>query len=209
MEVFSKIVLGAGTAAGISGVGYLSFSHLNKEKTTSIKELILKDPSIALINSNEEARWSKIWTEYAKQNANKAKDSWSLEGWDHTKTQTRLPSLSAKCSSELLREVKSTEDKEYKDFVTWCTREAEFQDKLAREGYRPISEKDQESTWTNNFNEYKKADNKLKIHDLTIGEQEQQSDKLKEGCKTALAKPISDSNYAATFEGIKRWCAVK
>ncbi|AEG73211.1 hypothetical protein MHF_0954 [Mycoplasma haemofelis Ohio2] len=209
MTTFSKVVLGAGSVAGVTGAGYLGLSHLNQEQTTPIQELVFQNPSIVLIDSNEGDRWSKIWTEYTKLNANKIKDSWGLEGWDHTKTQTRLPSLEAKCLTKRRKEVKDIEDKEYRDFVTWCTREAEFKDKLAREGYKPISETDRESTWTNNFNEYKKADNKLKIHGLTIGDQEQESNKLKEGCKTALSKPISDPDYASTFEAIKRWCAVK
>ncbi|AEG73162.1 hypothetical protein HF1_08250 [Mycoplasma haemofelis str. Langford 1] len=212
MPTFMQVLTGAGATAGVSTAAYWGISNWQREETFSIRELLAQNRSRVLISSGEESRWEKIWTEYKSKNTNKIKDSWSLEGWDHTKTQTRLPSLEVKCSTEISREVKSIEDKEYRDFVTYCTREAEFQDRLAWEGYKVIPDSGSEQTWTDNFNEYKKATNQLKIHNLTIGTNEeysQHASKLKDGCKTALSKPISDEEYSQSFEAIKRWCATK
>ncbi|AEW45568.1 hypothetical protein MHC_03540 [Mycoplasma haemocanis str. Illinois] len=200
-------VVGVSTAS-VGGI-YLSgvFNTTNK---LSIKDLITKNKLIVPIKSGENNRWNKIWEKYKTHNNGKEKDSWNLQGWNHTNTTTRLSSLENKCSSEISETISGEEDPKYKDFVSWCTRKAEFKDQLSDMGYEPLSEGD--SLWTSNFDSYKAAENQTKIHGVDIQTSDTHTsnlDKFKTGCATALSKEIDDENYSKTFEGIKRWCTKK
>ncbi|AEG73206.1 hypothetical protein MHF_0949 [Mycoplasma haemofelis Ohio2] len=203
----------AGVSTASAGGVYLSgaFSP-STEKQLSIKDLVTKNKAIVLIKSGEDDRWNKIWDKYKTHNNGKEKDSWNLQGWNHSNTTNRLPSLESKCSSEISSTISGEEDPRYKDFVSWCTRKAEFKDKLMDMGYEPLADGD--SLWTTNFDSYKATGNQIKIHGLDIPSSDVHTNsdhlnKLKTGCSTALAKEIDDTDYSKTFEGIQKWCTKK
>ncbi|AEG73157.1 hypothetical protein HF1_08200 [Mycoplasma haemofelis str. Langford 1] len=207
----AKMTLGlAGASAASAGGVYLSGALDKEEQKFSIRELVAKNKSIVLIASEENERWEKIWTTYKTQNQGRTEDSWNLEGWNHTSTDTRLPSLSAKCTSESTIKVEGVQDKKYQDFVSWCTRKAEFKDKLIDMGYEVLGDSD--AKWQTNFDSYKAANNQIKIQGLEIQTSENYNsgnNKLQTECKAALAAAIDEAKYSNSFEGIKTWCAKK
>ncbi|AEW45522.1 hypothetical protein MHC_03310 [Mycoplasma haemocanis str. Illinois] len=207
-----KVALGlSGASVASAGGIYLSGIFTSrKEQKFSIKDLVAKNKSIVPIALGEDERWEKVWTSYKTKNQGKTVDSWNLEGWDHTNTSTKLPSLSAKCSVESNKMVDGPNDKRYQDFVSWCTRKAEFKDKLIDMGYEALEDSDPK--WQERFNSYKENNNQNKIPGLEIPTSESyvaKTNKLQTECKSALTAEIDEVKYKNSFDSIRTWCAKK
>ncbi|AEW45452.1 hypothetical protein MHC_02950 [Mycoplasma haemocanis str. Illinois] len=202
MGTLIKIALGTGGVVGIGGGGVLAYKMIQSSEV-SIKELFSKEKTKVLLKLDGDSEaWSANWKSY------KTNDPWGLKKGNGDTVPTEFKN---KCTSLLEEKVTDSKAKLYSEFLSYCSRGKTITDKLSSEGRVLVKDNEDSSFWTGKFDEYKSTTNQKKLPNIDIGSSEQHSqstslDKLKNGCKVATQKLVTDSEYLNAFENIKYFC---
>ncbi|AEG73096.1 hypothetical protein MHF_0832 [Mycoplasma haemofelis Ohio2] len=202
MSTLAKLALGTGGAAGIGGGGMLAYK-MSQPSEVSIKNLFSKEETKVLLKADGDSEaWTANWKAY------KDRDSWNLKKGNGDAVPVEFKN---KCTSLLEEKVQDSKAKLYSEFLSYCSRGKTIADKLSAEGRVLVKDNEDSSFWTGKFDEYKKDDNKRKIPSITIASSDQHSqtehlNKLKNGCKGAVQKLVTYSEYSNVFENIKYFC---
>ncbi|CBY93114.1 hypothetical protein HF1_11060 [Mycoplasma haemofelis str. Langford 1] len=164
LSTAAKSAIGLGTAGGVAssaaGINYLitskgfSISELVKSKSPNKRKLIKSS------NGSEDA-WQKSWKAYREEFNNSNKNPFSLVLTKGTVTSTNATQeFMSACETWESRNVKSTEDEDYKVFLKYCTRNTLMSDLVSENPRRKaLTKSDTESNaqgWKDAWADYKK-----------------------------------------------------
>lgn len=123
--IASIATIGVGGSAGAGTYFFLT-------NGTTIEELIKQDTTKRTIidSKNKGGEGNKAWTKYKSQNTDKEKgqDAWKLVDWKDKGGElspTTPDSLISECSKRKNQKLQGRDNDDYKNFVAWCTLEAE------------------------------------------------------------------------------------
>ncbi|AEW45427.1 hypothetical protein MHC_02825 [Mycoplasma haemocanis str. Illinois] len=201
MNALTKAAVATGGVAGIGGGGLL-ISRLSQTSTISIKSLATREISKTLLKKTEDTEaWKANWEAY------KGKDIWGLNKGSSSDVPEEFKD---KCLSLLGVQVEGKESEIYSQFLSYCSRDKTIADRLSDEGRELVPDTDNDF-WKNKFDAYKAQNNTKTIPNTTISHTELNTttdslNKLKNGCKTAIQKSVTDESYSKVFQNIKDFC---
>ncbi|AEG73072.1 hypothetical protein MHF_0808 [Mycoplasma haemofelis Ohio2] len=201
MSALTKAAVATGGAAGIGGGGFL-VRQLSQTPNIPIKTLVSKESTKVLLKKTGDAEaWKTKWGSY------KTQDVWGLNKGAGSDVPEEFKD---KCLNLLEAKVKGKESKLYSEFLSYCSRDKTIADRLSDEGRELVADTDS-AFWNGKFDTYKAQTNTKTIPNITIGHTELNTsndslNKLKNGCKEAIQKPVTDESYSNVFQNIKEFC---
>ncbi|CBY92261.1 hypothetical protein HF1_02530 [Mycoplasma haemofelis str. Langford 1] len=206
-------VLGAGTAAA---GGALAYKELSKPKTYSIKSLLIsKNQDKRLLVKDKDGsstEWKAAWKAYL----NSGNNIWKLPEWKTPPVaEEKAPnSFMDACSSNSGVMVESVSSQEYKNVLSFCTRDTVVKDLIEESGR--VLNSDTNGGWSKSWKSYRDLNkDKEKTKDswqLTDWESSKASDDaisadFKKKCNDKLALK-TNGREVDDYQNIIDWCSM-